>query len=163
MQTDMMLELRVLHLADNRKLTETLGGILSLGNLKACLHTLPPIRTYPFQKSHTSYWCHSLWDYGASYIQNAIKPKYKTVSNVRKLPKSQNCLDQLEIQTREWKVSTWCEVPQLPKHLNHHNPWEWCTTEPLELFRTNRVTIYPPCVGGGLLVGSQLPSPKIIT
>ena len=45
MQTDVVLEeqLRVLHLAVNRKLTETLGGILSIGNLRARPHsdTLP--------------------------------------------------------------------------------------------------------------------------
>ena len=40
----MMLELRVLHLAGNRKLTETLGSVLSIENLKAHPHsdTLPP-------------------------------------------------------------------------------------------------------------------------
>lgn len=53
---DMVLELRVLHLADNRKLTKTLGGILTIGNLKAYLHcdTLPPTKLYPLQQSHTS-------------------------------------------------------------------------------------------------------------
>lgn len=49
----MVLVLRVLPLADNKKSTETLGGVLSITNLKAIPHsdTPPPIRTYPFQQS----------------------------------------------------------------------------------------------------------------
>ncbi|XP_040603704.1 succinate dehydrogenase assembly factor 2, mitochondrial isoform X3 [Mesocricetus auratus] len=40
----------------NRKSTETLGGILSIGNIKACSYsdTFLPTRPYPFQQSHTS-------------------------------------------------------------------------------------------------------------
>ena len=54
-QADVVLELRVLHLAGNRKSTDSLGGILSIGNLKSCPHsdTLPPVRSYSLQQSHT--------------------------------------------------------------------------------------------------------------
>ena len=47
----------VLHLPGNRKSTETLGSILSIGNLKTLPHsgTLPPTKSYPLQQSHTSY------------------------------------------------------------------------------------------------------------
>ena len=53
---DVVLELRVLHLAGNRKLTDSLGSILSIRNLKACPHsdTFPLTRSYPLQQSHTS-------------------------------------------------------------------------------------------------------------
>ena len=37
-QADVVLELRVLHLAGNRKSTDKLGGILSIGNHKAHSH-----------------------------------------------------------------------------------------------------------------------------
>ena len=57
MQAAVLLEeLGVLHLAGNKKLTETLASILSTGKLKAHLHsdTLPLTRPYPFQQSHIS-------------------------------------------------------------------------------------------------------------
>lgn len=43
-QADVVLELRVLHFAGSRKPSETLGGILSTGDLKTCPYndTLPP-------------------------------------------------------------------------------------------------------------------------
>ena len=54
-QADVVLEPGMLHLADNRKLTETPNRFLSIGNLKVCPHsdTLPPTRSYPLQQSHT--------------------------------------------------------------------------------------------------------------
>lgn len=51
MQVDVVLEFRVLHLAGKMKLTETLGGILSLGNLKACPSS--PTMTDFLQEDHT--------------------------------------------------------------------------------------------------------------
>ena len=57
MQAAMVLEkeLRVLHLEDNKRSTDTLDGILSIGNLKACPHsdTLPPTRLHLLQKATT--------------------------------------------------------------------------------------------------------------
>ena len=49
MQADVVVELRVLHLAGNRKLTDTLGGTLSIGNLQACPQSdaLPPTKPLP--------------------------------------------------------------------------------------------------------------------
>ena len=55
-QADMVIELKVLHLKDKRKYTETLGGILSIGNLKIHSNsdkssnkaTPPPIRPHLF-------------------------------------------------------------------------------------------------------------------
>lgn len=51
MQADVVLELRVLHLAGNRKITETLSNILSTGNLKAHSNNniLPSKRPFPYQ------------------------------------------------------------------------------------------------------------------
>ena len=46
-QTDMVLELRLLHLEGNRKSTETPGSILSIGNLKAHLHSDTLLPTKP--------------------------------------------------------------------------------------------------------------------
>lgn len=48
-QVDMVLELRVLHLVGNRKLTDTVGGIMLIGNHKAYPHSdiLPPAMPYP--------------------------------------------------------------------------------------------------------------------
>ena len=48
--------LRVLYITGNKKLAETLGGILSIGNLKADPHIdiLPPARSHPFSKTTPS-------------------------------------------------------------------------------------------------------------
>ena len=55
MQADMVLEeqLRVLYPAGRRKLTETMGGILSIGNLKVVIHsdTLRLTRPYLVQQN----------------------------------------------------------------------------------------------------------------
>ena len=52
-QADTVLKklLRILYLAGNRKSTETLSGILSIGNLKTCPNRdiLSPTRPYLFQ------------------------------------------------------------------------------------------------------------------
>ena len=52
LEADIVLKLRVLYLSGNRKSSKTLGGILSIGNLKACTYCdiLPP--TFP--QSHIS-------------------------------------------------------------------------------------------------------------
>ena len=48
MQVDVVLELRVLHLVSNRKsMAETLGGILSKGDLKAHPHSGIVLPTRP--------------------------------------------------------------------------------------------------------------------
>ena len=52
MQTEVVLELRLLHLVGNKESTDLLDSILSIRNLKALPHidTLPPTRV---QQSHT--------------------------------------------------------------------------------------------------------------
>ena len=61
-QADMVLELKVLHLKGKRKSTETLGGILSIGNLKihpncdkSSNKATPPSNATPYELMGANY------------------------------------------------------------------------------------------------------------
>ena len=68
----MVLELRLLHLAGNRMSTDTLGGILSIGNFKAHYHrgTLLPPRPYLLHQATPPNSATPYEILGANYIQS---------------------------------------------------------------------------------------------
>ena len=80
MQADVVLErqLRALHLAGNRKLTETLDCILSIANLKAHPHsdTFPPTRPCPHNKGTPPNSATPCEIIGANYIQTITPLTY---------------------------------------------------------------------------------------